>query len=181
MRATLHILICLLSLVLSFAAKAQITNRVPENVARTGELAQDPSAIVFVVDGCVWVSPDFTYEKLGPLDVEEILDCFVNAVPFISKDDIDSFTFIKSEEWASKFHIYARVPKDNIFIATKKESRIKTFVLNGKPKKRHRGISLGVLLDEALLKQQIQKIWRIKSNTITELTIEDKVINITTK
>ena len=180
MRTTLRILVCLISLVLSFAAKAQITYGVPKNVARTGELAQDPSAILFVVDGCVWMSPDFTYEKLSPLDVEAVLDCFVEAVPFISMEDIDSFTVIKSEDWAKR-SIYFQVPKDNILIATKKESQIKTFVLNGKPTKRRRGIGLGVLLDEELLKQHIQKKWRIKADTIRGITIEGKTISITTK
>ena len=179
MRATLHTIICLLSLALSFTAKAQITNQVPKNVIRTGELAQDPSAIVLVVDGYGWMSPDFTYEKLGTHDVEEILDRFVKAVPFISKDDIDFYTLIKSEEWAK---IYAGIPRDNFLITTKKESRIKTFTLNGKPTKRLRGIELGALLDEeALLKQRIQERWRIKSNTITGLTIDGKSISITTK
>ena len=180
MKATSHILVCLISLVLSFAAKAQITDDVPKNVARTGELAVDPSAIVFVVDGCVWVSPDFTYDKLGPLNAEAVLDRFVEAVPFISKEDIDSFAFVKSEEWA-EHGVYFQVPKDNILITTKKESQIKTIVLNGKPTKRRRGIALGVLLDEELLKQQIQKKWRIQADTITGITIEGKVISITTK
>lgn len=180
MRATLRILVCLLSLTLSFAAKAQIIDGVPKNVARTSELALDPSAIVFVVDGCLWVSPDFTYEKLGPLDVEAVLDRFVEAIPFISKDDIDSFILSKSEELA-KSSIYAQVPKDNILITTKEESQIKTFILNGKPTKRRRGIGLGVLLDEELLKQQIQKKWRIKADKIAGITIEGKTINITTK
>jgi hypothetical protein len=144
-------------------------------------VALDKSAIVFVIDGIVWVSPDFTYEKLGPLDVEAVLDCFVEAVPFISKEDIDDFTIIKFNEWADKYHIYAQVPKDTIFITTKKESQIKTFVLNGKPTKRRRGIELGVLLDEELLKQQIQKKWRIKADKITGITIEDKTVSITTR
>ena len=156
MKPTLRILVCLLSLTLSFAAKAQIIDDVPKNGARTSELALDPSAILFVVDGCIWMSPDFAYEKLGPLDVEAVLDRFVEAMPFISKEDIDSFTVIKSEEWAKR-SIYFQVPKDNILISTKKESQIKTFVLNGKPTKRRRGTGLGVLLDEELLKQQIQK------------------------
>ena len=180
MKPTLRILVCLLSLVLSFAAKAQITDGVPRNVTRTGELAQDPSAIIFLVDGCDWMSPDFTYEKLGPIDIEAVLDRFVEAGPFISKEDIDSFAFVKSEEWA-KHGFYFQVPKDNILITTKKESQIKTFVLNGKPTKRRRGIALGVLLDEELLKQQIQKKWRIKADTITGITIEGKTISITTK
>ena len=181
MRITLRILVCLLSLVLSFSVKAQVKSSVPENVARTGDLALDPSAIVFVVDGCVWVSPDFTYEKLGPLHLEAVLDCFVEAVPFISREDIDDFSIIKYNEWADKYHIFAQVPKDNILITTKKESRIKTFVLNGKPTKRRRGIELGLLLDEVLLKQHIQKKWRIKSNSITGIIIEGKTICITTK
>ena len=180
MRITLRLLVCLISLVLSFAAKAQIADSVPKNVARTGELALDPSAILFVVHGYLWMSPDFTYEKLGPIDIEAVFDRFVEAVPFISKEDIDSFAFVKSEEW-SEHGIYFQVPKDNILITTKKESRIKTFVLNGKPTKRRRGIKLGALLDEVLLKQQIQKKWRIKSNTITGITIEGKTINISTK
>ena len=180
MKPTLRILVCLISLALSFAAKAQITDGVPQNVARTGELVSDPSAIVFVIDGCVWVSPDFTYEKLGPLNVEAVIDCFVEAVPFISKEDIDDFTIIKYDEWAKR-SIYAQVPKDTILISTKKESQIKTFILNGKPTKRRRGIGLGGLLDEELLKQQIQKKWRIKADAITGITIEGKTISITTK
>lgn len=180
MRITLRILVCLISLVLSFAAKAQIADSVPKNVARTGELALDPSAVLFFVDGYLWMSPDFTYEKLGPTDIEAVFDRFVEAVPFISKEDIDSFAFVKSEEW-SEHGIYFQVPKDNIVITTKKESRIKTFVLNGKPTKRRRGIELGVLLDEVLLKQAIQKKWRIQSNSITGITIEGKTISITTK
>ena len=179
MRTSSRIFVCLVSLVLSFAANAQVTGSIPKDVARTGELALDPSAIVFVIDGCVWVSPDFTYEKLGPLDPEAVLDRFVEAIPFISKEDIDSFMLSKGDELA-KHHIYAQVPKDNILITTKKESQIKTFVLNGKPAKWRRGIDLGVLLDEELLKQQIQKKWGIKSNTITEITIEGKTLRITT-
>lgn len=162
------------------ALKSTGKKSVPKNVACTGELSSDPSAIVFIVDGCIWVSPYFTYEKLDPLDVEAVLDCFVEAVPFISKEDIDSFTVIKSEEWAKR-SIYFQVPKDNILISTKKESQIKTFVLNGKPTKRRRGIGLGVLLDEELLKQQIQKKWRIKADTIAGITIESKTISITTR
>ena len=179
-RTVSRFFICLISLVLSFAAKAQITDSVPKNVARTGELAQDPSAILFVVDGCVWMSPDFTYDKLGPIEIEAVFDRFVEAVPFISTEDIDSFTVVKSEEWA-EHSLYFQVPKDNILIATKKESQIKTFVLNGKPTKRRRGIALGVLLDEELLKRQIQKKWRIRSNTITGIAIDGKTISITTK
>ena len=180
MRITLRLLVCLISLVLSFAAKAQIADSVPKNVARTGELALDPSAVLFFVDGYLWMSPDFTYEKLGPIDIEAVFDRFMETVPFISKEDIDSFAFVKSEEW-SEHGIYFQVPKDNILITTKKESRIKTFVLNGKPTKRRRGIELGVLLDEVLLKQAIQKKWRIQSNSITGITIEGKTISITTK
>ena len=180
MRAALHIPICLISLALSFAVNAQITDSVPKNVARTSELALDPSAIVFVIDGCIWVSPDFTYEKLGPLDVEAVLDRFVEAVPFISKEDIAFITLIKSNEW-SEHGIFFQIPKNTFLITTKKESRIKTFVLNGKPTKRRRGIELGVLLDEEVLKQYIQKKWRIKSDAITALTIEGKTISITTK
>ena len=104
----------------------------------------------------------------------------MEAVPFISTEDIDSFTVVKSEEWA-EHGFYFQVPKDNILITTKKESQIKTFVLNGKPTKRRRGIALGVLLDEELLKQQIQKKWRIKADTITGITMEGKTISITTK
>ena len=179
MRATLHIPICLLSLVLSFTVKAQVTSPVPENVAHTFELARDPSAIVFVVDGVVGMSPDFTYEKLGSIEIEEVLDCFVEAVPFISKEDIAFIKLIKSK-W-SEHGIFFQIPKNTFLITTKKESRIKTFVLNGKPTKRRRGIELGVLLDEEVLKQYIQKKWRIKSDAITALTIEGKTISITTK
>lgn len=182
MKTTLRILVCLTSLFLSFAAKAQITDSVPKNVARTFELAlaRDPSAIVFVVDGVVGMSPDFTYEKLGSIEIKEVLDCFMEAVPFISKEDIAFIKLIKSNEW-SEHGIFFQIPKNTFLITTKKESRIKTFVLNGKPTKRRRGIELGVLLDEDVLKQYIQKKWRIRSNTITGIAIEGKTISITTK
>ena len=180
MRTILRIFVCVVLLVLSITVKAQITNRVPENVARSGELVMDGSAILFIVDGCLWMSPDFTYKHLGNLDVEAIIDCFVKTIPFISKEDIDSYNLVKGEDWA-KIFVCAQVPKDCILITTKEESRIKTFILNGKPTKRLRGIKLGVLLDEELLKQQIQKKWRIKSNAITGISIEGKTISITTK
>ena len=180
MRNTLRILICLLSLALSLSANAQNNNQLPKNVARTGELSEDPTAISFVVDGYPWMSPDFTYEKLGPLDVEEIIDRFVEAIPFISKEDIDSYMLRKGEELA-EHNIYARVPKDMILITTKEESAIKTFVLNGKPTERPRGIELGALLDEPLLKKLIQKRWRIRSRAIKSLTIEGNTLIITTR
>lgn len=101
------------------------------------------------------MSPDFTYEKLGTHDIEEIIDRFVEAIPFISKDDI--------------------------LITTKKESAIKSFILNGKATKRLRGIELGALLDEPLLKKLIQKRWRIRSRAIKSLTIEGKTLSITTR
>ena len=129
------------------------------------------------VDGSVRFLPKGNNEVI----VEKIKALLPEAVPFISREDIDDFTIIKYNEWADKYHIYAQVPKDNILITTKKESRIKTFVLNGKPTKRRRGIELGLLLDEVLLKQHIQKKWRIKSNSITGITIEGKTICITTK
>ena len=180
MRNTLRILICLLSLALSLSANAQNNNQLPKNVARTGELSEDPTAISFVVDGYPWMSPDFTYEKLGPLDVEEIIDRFVEAIPFISKEDIDSYMLRKGEELA-EHNIYARGAKDAILIATKEESQIKSFILNGEPAIQRRGISLGLLLDETLLKEHIQKQWGIKSRKITGLTIEGKTLIITTK
>lgn len=180
MRNTLRILTCLLSLVLPFTANAQNNNQLPQNVARTGELINDPTAILFVVDGHPWMSPDFTYEKLGPLDVEEILDRFVEAIPFISKEDIDSYMLRKGEELA-EHNIYARVPKDMILITTKEESSIKSFILNGKPTERPRGIELGALLDEPLLKKLIQKRWRIRPRAIKSLTIEGKTLSITTR
>ena len=180
MRNTLRILICLLSLALSLSANAQNNNQLPENVALTGDLSEDPTAILFVVDGHPWMSPDFTYEKLGTHDVEEIIDRFVEAIPFISKEDIDSYMLRKGEELA-EHNIYARVPKDAILIATKEESQIKSFILNGKPTERLRGIELGALLDEPLLKKLIQKKWRIRSRAIKSLTIEGNTLSITTK
>ena len=179
MKTIFRIFVCVVLLVLSITVKAQITNRVPENVARSGELVMDGSAILFVVDGCLWMSPDFTYKHLGNLDVEAIIDCFVKAIPFISKEDIDSYNLVKGEDWA-KIFVCAQVPKDCVLITTKEESRIKTFILNGKPTKRLRGIALGVLLDEVVLKQMIQKELGIMPDTITELIIEGKTISITT-
>ena len=80
-----------------------------------------------------------------------------------------------------KLFCSTKLEPDTSVVYTKKESQIKTFILNGKPTKRRRGIGLGILLDEELLKQQIQKKWRVKADTITGITIEGKTISITTK
>ena len=72
-------------------------------------------------------------------------------------------------------------PKDCLIITTRKESAIYDFILNGKPAKRPRGIELGALLDEPLLKKLIQKRWRINSRKIKSLTIEGKTLSITTR
>ena len=72
-------------------------------------------------------------------------------------------------------------PKDCLIITTRKESAIYDFILNGKPTERPRGIELGALLDEPLLKKLIQKRWRINSRKIKSLTIEGKTLSITTK
>lgn len=133
--------------------------------------------IGFVVDGVFWWLENTSRERF---DSSEALDCFLKANPFINKEDIDDVVLIKREEW-SAHNIYPNHPKDTFIITTKKDSAIKTFFLNGKPKKRHRGIELGCLLDNAVLKRQIKKQWGINPKRITDITVQGKDIHISTK
>jgi len=133
--------------------------------------------IGFIVDGVFWWLENTSRERF---DSSEALDYFLKANPFINKEDIDDVVQIKREEW-SAHNIYPNHPKDTFIITTKKDSAIKTFFLNGKPKKRHRGIELGCLLDNAVLKRQIKKQWGINPKRITDITVEGKDIHISTK
>ena len=111
---------------------------------------------------------------------EGTVDCFLKANPFINKEDIDDVVLIKREEWATH-NVFPYRPQDVVLVTTKKDSAIKTFFLNGRPKNKHRGIELGCLLDNAVLKRQIKKQWGINPKRITDITVEGKDIHIYTK
>ena len=134
--------------------------------------------IGFVVDGVFWLLKNISRERFDSTD--EALDCFLKANHCMTKEDIEDIVIIKREEWAAH-NIYPCHPKDIVLITTKKDSAIKTFFLNGKPKKRHRGIELGCLLDNAELTRQIKKQWGINPKRITDITVEGKDIHIYTK
>ena len=134
--------------------------------------------IGFVVDGVFWLLKNSSRERFDSTD--EALDCFLKANHCITKEDIEEIVTIRREEWAAH-NIYPCHPKDIVLITTKKDSAIKTFFLNGKPKKRHRGIELGCLLDNAELTRQIKKQWGISPKRITDISVDAKNIYISTK
>lgn len=140
----------------------------------TDEISFDRDALI-VVDGIVWKLQDEFRELLDSTNVT--LAKVLDYTQFISMQDIESIQLINKSDFP-----WCAPPKDIVLIRTKKESAIKSFILNGKIKQRHRGISLGnLLMDEAALKRQIQEQWRINPKRITCLTVEGKSISITTK
>ena len=134
--------------------------------------------IGFVVDGVFWWLKNISRERFDSTD--EALDCFLKANPFIDKEDIDDVVLIKREEWAAH-NIYPYRPQDVVLVTTKKDRAIKTFFLNGRLKKKHRGIDLGCLLDNAVLKRQIKQQWGINPKRITDISVEGKDIHISTR
>ena len=92
----------------------------------------------------------------------------------IGVNDIDSINIIKNAGLSCYYRSYC-------IITTKKESRIKTFVLNGKETRRKKGIPLGALLNEDSLKKQIQTKWKIKASRIKSLAVNGKIVSISTE
>lgn len=140
---------------------------------KIGEISFDRNALI-VVDGIVWEIQDDIMERLDPTGVT--LDRIMDFNQSISMDDIGSAVLLKKDDLT----VFGS-PRDVVLIQTKKESEIKTFSLNGKQKIRNRGIELGALLNEAILKGRIQKLWRINSKRITAVSVEGKSISISTK
>ena len=120
-----------------------------------------------IVDGIGYVAP-----------VES--DLVLQSFTFISDKDIESIDLIGKDSPGNA--IFCRPMKmDMLFITTRKESEIHNFYLNGQAVHKKKGIRLGYLFDEALLKQQIQKNWKINPDRITSLSVNGREIRIKTK
>lgn len=124
-------------------------------------------SLMVIVDGIIHVAP-----------VES--DLVLQSFTFISDKDIESIDLIGKDSPGNA--IFCRPMKmDMLFITTRKESEIHNFYLNGQAVHRKKGIRLGYLFDEALLKQQIQKNWKINPDRITSLSVNGREIRIKTK
>ena len=140
----------------------------------TDEITFDRDALI-LVDGIVWELQDEYRELLDSTNVT--LARVLGFTQSISMQDIESIQLINKSDFP-----WCAPPKDIVLICTKKESAIKSYTLNGKIKKRHRSVELGVLLlDEAALKRQIKKQWGINPKRISEISVEGKDIHIFTK
>ena len=118
-----------------------------------------------IVDGIGYVAP-----------VES--DLVLQSFTFISDEDIESIDLIKKD---SPFFATFNRPKDILLLTTRKESEIHDFYLNGQAVHKKKGIRLGYLFDEALLKQQIKKNWKIHPSRIKSLSVDGREIRIKTK
>jgi hypothetical protein len=122
-------------------------------------------SLMVVVDGIGYVAP-----------VES--DLVLHAFTFISDEDIESIDLIKKDH--PGFIIFHR-PKDILLITTRKESEIHDFYLDGQAVHKKKGIRLGYLFDESLLKQQIKKNWKIHPSRIKSLSVDGREIRIKTR
>lgn len=118
-----------------------------------------------IVDGIGYVAP-----------VES--DLVLQSFTFISDEDIESIDLIKKD---SPFFATFNRPKDILLLTTRKGSEIHNFYLNGQAVHKKKGIVLGYLFDEALLKRQIQKNWKINPDRIASLSVNGREIRIKTK
>ena len=124
-------------------------------------------SLMVIVDGIIHVAP-----------VES--DLVLQSFTFISDKDIESIDLIGKDSPGNA--IFCRPMKmDMLFITTRKESEIHNFYLNGQAVHRKKGIVLGYLFDEALLKQQIKKNWKIHPSRIKSLSVDGREIRIKTK
>lgn len=122
-------------------------------------------SLMVIVDGIIHVAP-----------VES--DLVLQSFTFISDEDIESIDLIKKD---SPSFIPFNRPKDILLLTTRKGSEIHNFYLNGQAVHKKKGICLGYLFDEALLKQQIQKNWKINPDKNTSLSVNGREIRIKTK
>ena len=118
-----------------------------------------------IVDGIGYVAP-----------VES--DLVLQSFTFISDEDIESIDLIKKD---SPFFATFNRPKDILLLTTRKESEIHDFYLNGQAVHKKKGIVLGYLFDEALLKRQIKKNWKIHPSRIKSLSVDGRDIRIKTR
>lgn len=132
---------------------------------------KESESLLVVIDGIV--NPESV--KNQPLEL------LLRSFPFISEEEVESLevAYLKDEDFSG---ISCYGPHNDILlITTPKESDIHDFTLNGKSVHKRKGIKLGFLLDEKLLKQQIKKEWRINPNRIESLVVDGREIRITTK
>ena len=122
-------------------------------------------SLMVIVDGIIHVAP-----------VES--DLVLQSFTFISDEDIESIDLIKKD---SPFFATFNRPKDILLLTTRKGSEIHNFYLNGQAVHKKKGIRLGYLFDEASLKQQIKKNWKIHPSRIKSLSVDGREIRIKTK
>lgn len=122
-------------------------------------------SLMVVVDGIL---------RVAPVESDLVLQSFT----FISDEDIKSIDLIKKD---SPELITFNRPKDILLLTTRKESEIHNFYLNGQAVHRKKGIRLGYLFDETLLKRQIKKNWKIHPSRIKSLSVDGREIRIKTK
>ena len=122
-------------------------------------------SLMVVVDGIL---------RVAPVESDLVLQSFT----FISDEDIKSIDLIKKD---SPELITFNRPKDILLLTTRKESEIHNFYLNGQTIHRKKGIRLGYLFDETLLKRQIKKNRKIHPSRIKSLSVDGREIRIKTK
>ena len=126
--------------------------------------AENADSLIVIVDGIIHIAP-------------VVSDLVLQAFTFISDEDIKSVDLIEKDD-------PRRIecsPKDILILTTREGSEIHNFFLNGQTVHKKKGIGLGYLFDEELLKQQIKKNWGINPEKIQSLSVNGREIRIKTK
>lgn len=123
--------------------------------------AENADSLIVIVDGIIHIAP-------------VVSDLVLQAFTFISDEDIKSVDLIKKDD-------PRRIecsPKDILILTTREGSEIHNFYLNGQTVHKKKGIGLGYLFDEELLKQQIKKNWGINPKKIQSISVKGREIRI---
>ena len=126
--------------------------------------AENADSLIVIVDGIIHIAP-------------VVSDLVLQAFTFISDEDIETVDLIKKDD-------PRRIecsPKDILILTTREGTEIHNFYLNGQTVHKKKGIGLGYLFDEELLKQQIKKNWGINPKKIQSLSVNGREIRIKTK
>lgn len=126
--------------------------------------AENADSLIVIVDGIIHIAP-------------VVSDLVLQAFTFISDEDIETVDLIKKDD-------PRRIecsPKDILILTTREGTEIHNFYLNGQTVHKKKGIGLGYLFDEELLKQQIKKNWKINPEKIQSLSVNGREIRIKTK
>lgn len=126
--------------------------------------AENADSLIVIVDGIIHIAP-------------VVSDLVLQAFTFISDEDIETVDLIKKDD-------PRRIecsPKDILILTTREGTEIHNFYLNGQTVHKKKGIGLGYLFDEELLKQQIKKNWGINPKKIQSISVKGREIRIKTK